>query len=105
MYFFCRAPESDLVENYCRNANNTETTAFCYTQHGVGWDYCDIPLCPDYQRKFNSGRSNSLSVIWSVVPCAPLGFFFKFVHCSDGAVAPKGSMTYGTTHFTQKIRV
>ena len=36
------------------------------------------------------------SVIWSVVPSAPLEFF-KVIHCNDGAAAPKGSVTYGTT--------
>ena len=35
-------------------------------------------------------------LIWSTGPSDPLKFF-SVINCSDGAAAPKESMTYGTT--------
>ena len=40
-------------------------------------------------------RKSRSSIIWSAVPSAPHVFQYSTVSC-DGAVAPKGPMTYGT---------
>jgi len=39
-------PNSDLVENYCRNPDN-EPSAWCYTSDPAKrWERCDVPYCP-----------------------------------------------------------
>ena len=41
-------------------------------------------------------KNSHSSFIWSAVPSGSLELF-SVINCSDGAAAPKGSMTFGTT--------
>uniref|UniRef100_A0A7S1G0X7 Kringle domain-containing protein n=1 Tax=Corethron hystrix TaxID=216773 RepID=A0A7S1G0X7_9STRA len=39
-------PESNLIENYCRNPDDETGGAWCYTTDpNKRWEYCDIPNC------------------------------------------------------------
>ena len=48
-------------------------------------------------------KNSHSSFIWSAVPSVPLEFS-KVIHCSDGAAAPMGSMTYDTRILSLKLR-
>jgi len=42
-------PDSNLIENYCRNPDNEQGGAWCYTTDpDVRWEYCGVPVCGDF---------------------------------------------------------
>jgi len=42
-------PDSNLVENYCRNPDNEPGGAWCYTTDpDKRWEYCDVPRCGEF---------------------------------------------------------
>ncbi|CAG5076843.1 Oidioi.mRNA.OKI2018_I69.PAR.g8564.t1.cds [Oikopleura dioica] len=71
--------EQDLDTNYCRNPDNMEDGAWCYTtDSNKRWEYCDIPACDcvsfysgnqaNYEGKISVTESGKKCDVWVDMP-------------------------------------